>query len=520
MKTIQKIVMSNFKRFDAFELDCDPTMNILIGDNEAGKSSILLALDLALSGSRSKVESIGIESLIHKPAVEAFLKGAKRPEDLPTMFVEVYLSDQQKHELHGRCNSKHDNTDGLRFSCEPSSEYGKEIAQILQDDHPNFPFEFYAIKFATFANEPYGAYRKFLRHLLIDSSQINSDYAAREYTRALYHANASARERGGHENQYRRSKETFWTEHLSTLNGKIEDFKFWLRSSPKSNLEGDLVITEGGIAIESKGKGRQSLIKIEFALRKKDAEHAIDALLLEEPENHLSHGNMRRLIERISGSDSKQVFVATHSSLVCSRLDLRKAVLLDGVSRPVTLKELPETTANFFCKAPDNNALEFAMSKRVILVEGDAEFILISALYATHSKSTLESDGVHVISVGGTSFKRYLDLAKLLKIRTAVIRDNDGDYEKHCVANYEGYLGENARVFADEDSDRSTFEICLYQDNVAACDELFGAGRRTLTTQEYMLGNKAEAALALLDKKGATLVAPGYLQEAIAWIRG
>jgi len=40
---------------------------------------------------------------------------------------------------------------------------------------------------------------------------------------------------------------------------------------------------------------------------------------------------------------------------------------------------------------------------------------------------------VHVISVDGTSFKRYFDLAKILKIRVAAIRDNDGAYLKTCV---------------------------------------------------------------------------------------
>lgn len=47
-----------------------------------------------------------------------------------------------------------------------------------------------------------------------------------------------------------------------------------------------------------------------------------------------------------------------------------------------------------------------------------------------------------------------------------------------------------------------TFEICLYEDNSAICDELFGKGRKTLGVQEYMLANKAEAALELLRSKG------------------
>jgi predicted ATP-dependent endonuclease of OLD family len=60
-------VLHNFKRFDALELDFDGQRNVLIGDNESGKSSILLALDLALSASRSRVETVGQRSRSHSP---------------------------------------------------------------------------------------------------------------------------------------------------------------------------------------------------------------------------------------------------------------------------------------------------------------------------------------------------------------------------------------------------------------------------------------------------------------------
>ena len=35
--------------------------------------------------------------------------------------------------------------------------------------------------------------------------------------------------------------------------------------------------------------------------------------------------------------------------------------MLDTMENPATLRELDESTAAFFCKAPDNNVLEFAM---------------------------------------------------------------------------------------------------------------------------------------------------------------
>jgi len=301
----------------------------------------------------------------------------------------------------------------------------------------------------------------------------------------------------------------------------LDSYKFSVRTNPKSNLETDLVITEDDIPIESKGKGRQCFIKTEFALRKNEDEQSLDVLLLEEPENHLSHTNMKRLIQRISECEKKQLFIATHSSLVSTRLDLRKSILLNSASpKPVVLKNLPDDTAKFFIKAPDNYVLEFVLSQKVILVEGDAEFILFDALYKKQpGNSALEKDGVHVISVGGTSFKRFLDLAKLLDIKTAVVRDNDGDYQKNCVDRYADYSNGHMRIFSDKDPARRTFEVCFYQDNKKACDDLFQIGRKTLSVEEYMLGNKADAAFELLDKKEASLVAPTYIQEAIAWIK-
>lgn len=519
MPTIERLVLSNFKKFQRLELEFDADLNLLIGDNEAGKSSVLFALELVMSGSRSKVETIGIETLLNTSAVKAFQNGSRSLESLPEVFVEIYLSAGVNPGLNGKNNSKRLECDGLTMSFKPMDEFGKEIAEALHEDPSNFPYEYYGVQFMTFGGEAYSGIKKHIQHLTIDSSKIDSDYAVREYTRAVFALNADVRHRSKLENSYRQNKGVFRATHLKELNEKLENYKFSVRTNAKSNLESDLVITEDDIPIESKGKGRQCFIKTEFALRKRGGDSRLDVLLLEEPENHLSHSTMHRLIERIAQSSNRQLFITTHSSLISARLDLRKAILLGEGGKNMRLSALPPDTAHFFMKAPDNNVLEFVLSKKVILVEGDAEFILLDALYRKHSGSTLKKDGVHVISVGGTSFKRYLDLAKLLGVRVAVIRDNDGDYQKNCVDNYADHIMSNAKVFADTDSgSRKTFEICMYNDNKALCDELFSASRRKLDVLGYMLANKADAAFELLQKKQGDLVAPAYIQEAIKWI--
>jgi predicted ATP-dependent endonuclease of OLD family len=270
------------------------------------------------------------------------------------------------------------------------------------------------------------------------------------------------------------------------------------------------------------GKGRQSFIKTEFALQRGKNSTPIDLILIEEPENHLSHLNMKRLINQIEAAANTQVIIATHSNSVCSRLDLHNASLISASSNvPVSLSKLPDDTANYFIKAPNNKILEFVLSKKVLLVEGDSEYILIESMYSKCFGQPLDDSQIHVIAVGGTSFKRYLDLALLLKIKVAVIRDNDGNYQQNCVENYADYTStKNIQIFSDSNSDnRTTFEECLYQENKELCDEIFSKGRRTLSPEEYMLANKADAALALLKAGNDKLNVPEYIVRALEWIR-
>lgn len=521
MATIRRLVLRNFKRFKTLELEFDPELNILVGGNEAGKSSVLLALDIVLSASRSKAEALGLETLFNAECIAEFMGGERKIADLPELLVEVYLDGiVGRHDLDGRNNSKGVDHLGIKMVCKPVDEYTKQVQAILAEKHESFPFEYYGIHFLTFTDETIFPHRKPIKHLLIDSSQINNEYATREYTRSMYAAHATVVQRNLHGFEYRKAKSKFKDDVFKAMNDALDTYKFDVRTSPKANVETDIIITEDDIPIDSKGKGRQCFIKTEFALGNR--EHSLDVLLLEEPENHLSYVHMHKLIERIRASVKKQLFIATHSSFIATRLNLKKVLILseENPSRPASLKDLSQETAAFFMKAPDNYVLELVLCKKAILVEGDAEFILMEALYKNSAMgASTDADGIHVIAVDGTSFKRYLELAKLLGIKIAAIRDNDGDYLANCVANYADYISASIRVFADDNDARYTFEVCMYQDNNVICDGQFSAGRKKLTVEEYMLKNKTEAAFQLLDKKGAELVAPGYIQQAVEWIR-
>lgn len=522
MKHITKIKLENFKRFRSLSVPLYKDLNVIVGENESGKSTILSAVNYVLGGNIKKIETIGIDRLINTQAVKEFLSSKKNYKDLPRLSVELYLNEQNNIDLNGKNNSDDIECDGLKMECVPNDELGQEIKEILEQGEDNFPFEYYTVKFSTFQGGGFSGYKKYIRHILIDNTLVSNEYAAREYISDMYGAYVVGAEKQKHQNEYRKAKESVKDNILRDLNARTEKYSFALKHDSKANLMTDLTLVQEDIGIESKGKGTQCFIKTEFVLKKANAgnSNGIDIALIEEPENHLSHINMKRLIKKIAASNDKQLIIATHSNLVSARLDLRKTILLHSSSdAPALMQELTKKTAEFFMKAPDHRVLDFVLSKKAVLVEGDAEFILMEEFFKNVAGSELENFDVHVLSVDGMGFKRYLEIAKLLNIKTAVIRDNDGDYKSNCVDNYTDYVTDDIKVFSDQNEDRSTLEICLYEDNKDFCEDLFAAGRTTLTVEDYMLKNKTEAAFNILDKMSEEFSVPQYMKDAIEWIK-
>lgn len=156
---ISKIKLINFKRFENYTIEPNDKINILVGDNEAGKSSVLQAIDLVASGSIRKIEHSGLDRLFNIKAIEKFNAGERNSENLPQLIIELYLEGVSDHTLNGKNNTERRSCDGLRMVCEPNSDFLSEINEALKV--PNyFPFDYYSVRFSTFADEGYSGYRK------------------------------------------------------------------------------------------------------------------------------------------------------------------------------------------------------------------------------------------------------------------------------------------------------------------------------------------------------------------------
>lgn len=517
--TIKRIKLINYKRFKKYTIEPNDRINILIGDNETGKSSVLEAIDLVIGGNVRKVEQIGLERLINIDAVKDFLCGTRCFGELPVLRIELYLLGEFDYNMCGKNNSDRVNCDGLRLVCEPNPEYRTEIEEVLSANEDYFPYDYYRVRFSTFADVGLTDRKKRVHCAMIDSTSMRPEYATNDFVRRMYmqYTESDIIERARHKHQYRFLRNHFAVDSLQHLNECVplkSNYKFGLRSTGSFALENDLMIYEDDIGIDNKGTGRQVFIKTDFALQRSD--YNVDIVLIEEPENHLSHVNLRKLILRIIEARSGQLFITTHNSLISTRLELRNLLIMhiNGEERPVMLKDLSEDTAKYFMKAPPASIVEYALSKKTILIEGPSEYMLVAKFYEIITGHLPEEDDVAVIDVRGLSFKRYLDIAKQTGSKVAVITDNDMDYKKYCVDRYSEFSeNNNIGIFYHSNNEQNTFEIVFYYDNTILCNRLFKDD-----AVNYMLRNKTEAAFRLLLEE-QSLVVPDYITRAINWIR-
>jgi putative ATP-dependent endonuclease of the OLD family len=253
-------------------------------------------------------------------------------------------------------------------------------------------------------------------------------------------------------------------------------------------------------------------------------------ILLEEPENHLSHSKLYQLIKNIeSKCTDKQIIISTHSSFVANKLGLDKLIILND-KKTIRLNSLNNSTQEFFRKIPGYDTLRLILCKKAILVEGDSDELIVQKAYMNKSKGELPIENeIDVISVG-TSFLRFLDIAEKINKPVAVVTDNDGDVDA-IKDKYKKYLGDNVKpnikICFDETVDEGTLEIggkpfnynTLEPKLVKASGEdkikaILGVDKTGNDLHIHMKGNKTNCALKIFDTT-EEITFPEYILNSI-----
>jgi predicted ATP-dependent endonuclease of OLD family len=286
-----------------------------------------------------------------------------------------------------------------------------------------------------------------------------------------------------------------------------------LDTSSKSSWGSGVVAHLDEIPLSLAGRGEHSCVKTRLAIAKSSAAHV---LLVEEPENHLSHANLNGLLGEIEKLGAgRQLIVTTHSSFVMNKLHLRGVILFRG-DKHTSLAELSEETSNYFARLPGYNTLRLVLASHVILVEGPSDELIVHLGFRRSFACAPLEKGCDVISVGSLAFRRFLEVAQLLSLHAIVITDNDGkpDVVKKRYASFAFTPG--IEIHVDDNPDLSTLEPQILNANNLesvnrALETSFGTNTDLL---DYMKNNKADCALKIFGSDVALNI-PKYINDVV-----
>lgn len=188
---ITRIHIHGYRIYKDFNLLPNPEMNILVGGNDAGKTTLMEAVSLALNGrigGRSVLEELN-PHWFNTELVKDFLAeraDGKKPA-LPEILIELYLRDDDELQvLCGAVNTAVPTNacPGVFLRIYPNEEYQDMLDDWLKTPNALLPVEYYTCEWRSFADRELTKRPRVLSVATIDSRTVKSstgvDYHLRQ----------------------------------------------------------------------------------------------------------------------------------------------------------------------------------------------------------------------------------------------------------------------------------------------------------------------------------------------------
>ena len=329
---LTRVIVENYRCLKKANVPLNPGLNVIVGNNECGKSTLLEAIHLALSGQLNgrPIQTELHPHLFHSQVVLDYIDALrkKKPDSPPAILIELYFHDHADlAKLKGTNNTRKEDAPGVVLSIEFNSEFKEEYAEYVEDPTimRTLPIEYYIVRWRSFAENDINTARSIpLKPSLIDASTIRNNSAASRYVVDIMKESLSQSQKVDLALSYRLMKDAFLDEEkvksintaLANKKGHISDktLSVSLDTSSRSGWETGVIPHLDDVPLPMVGKGEQNSVKIKLALDSSAESHLV---LIEEAENHLSFSNLNKLISDIAerrgnrGSSSSLLTVAS-----------------------------------------------------------------------------------------------------------------------------------------------------------------------------------------------------------------
>ena len=332
---LNKVIIENYKSFRSrFTLELKEGLNIIVGDNEAGKSTILEAINLALTGSigGKPIKGEITQYLFNVDTIKAYIEDVQsgKGTNPPSILIELYLEGDDLSFFEGDGNCLKQAATGLRLEIKFDEKFRGEYSALLQQKNiKTLPVEYYDFSWNSFSRDGVTTRSIPLKCAFIDSASTKYVNGSDIYISRIVKELLTTEETVGLAQAHRNMAQGFMEDQaVSKINSRISEaanvtkkkVKLSAELLSKNAWENSLTTYLDDIPFHHVGKGEQCIIKTNLALSHKKAKEA-SLILLEEPENHLSHTKLNELVSAIEkNSSGKQLIVTTHSSFVANKL--------------------------------------------------------------------------------------------------------------------------------------------------------------------------------------------------------
>lgn len=529
---IRKVVIRNYRKFRKLEVDMLPGTNILVGSNDSGKSTLIEAINLALTGRvNGRVFAQELSPYyINLSATQEYIQALQSNPNAvpPTVIIEVYLDDGGESEiLRGSNNLLGEDACGIRIQAKLSSEFAEEYRDFVASPSSIrlVPTEYFRVDWLGFSGNGVTARSVPATASVVDPTSVRLQSGVDHHMQQIIRTHLDPKDRVELSRQYRSLREAFSEKDaVKTINQRLKDgsesltqraLSLAIDISQRYTWESGLVAHLDDLPFHFVSKGEQSALKTILAVGRKS--NGAQIVLIEEPESHLSFAHLRSLMKRIEAQcEGKQVIVATHSNFVLNKLGLKNMILLGEDGAHTRITDVPEATVEYFKKLAGFDTLRLVLAKGAILVEGPSDELVVQRGYLDAKGNLPIDDGIDVISVG-LSHKRFLDLAIRLKRRVWVVTDNDGKTVEEVRTRFADYTGYDfVSVHTGSDPALRTLEPQIVAANELAT--LNAALGRSYASKEEaieaMIADKTGAALAIFESEKMVKM-PEYLADVV-----
>lgn len=455
---LNKIQISNFRKIQSLDLELNNGLNLLVGENDSGKTAIIDAIKFVLgthSNDWLRLEkddfySTDGQSYTTEIKIICIFKGLS--EDEAAMFLEWLSIEDGNYYLK------------LTFKAK-RKENGNSISEISYDIKAGEDEES-GVMSGEARTKLRVTYLKPLRDAEYELaprkgsrlSQILANYDIFQTEKGKKHPLVDIMNTANtdvdkyFENEGKKILETINDTYLKEFSLLNNGLKSKLDISPnelgkileKLELKG---ISDSDVGNLGLGSNNLLFIAAEMLLLKGSNYTGLKLSLIEEIEAHLHPQSQINLIDFLSKQSEKlgiQSIITTHSNSLASKVDLNNIIICKN-GKAFSLRK-NETKLNagdyeFLRRFLDDTKANLFFANGVIMVEGDAENLFLPS-FAEFIDRPLHKYGVSIVNVGSTALLRYAkiflreDETKfILEIPIAVITDLDIKPRKYFEEN-------------------------------------------------------------------------------------